>query len=209
VDGSADGQSHEERRLLVEECVQADRRLDAVGALGEPDKETLVAGLALRELGVEGLELAFGEAGGEQPEALAAAGLDEGRHQQAVQLPLTGGGAHQRLEALRVGVSYVAPQHQASPFDKPEHPHQVASFFSGKPGHLRREAWDGWIGLQQREGVGSSLLLAVRMVDKHRVQLGQRTWKPARRGGRAQDEGLGLGRRGWKGGGHGVSWALS
>ena len=149
VNGRPDGEPPQEGGFGVEEDVQSLACRAAVGALGKPHKQPLVAVLALGELGVEDLKLTLWEARGEQPQALAAARLDEGRHQQTVELPLSGGRPDEALKALGVGVPAVAAQSEAPSLEPPQNPRQVPRFFSGEARHLGRKALDVRVGLKQ------------------------------------------------------------
>jgi hypothetical protein len=204
VDCGPDGEPPQEGGLGVEEGVQSLQRSAAVGALGEPHKQALVAVLTLGELGIKGLQLTLWKARGQQPQPLAAARLDEGRHQEPVQLPLQRRRPDEGLKPLGVGVPAVAPQRQAPALEPCQHPRQVPGFFSGQPGHLRGKALDVRVGLEQRQGIGCRLLLAVGVVHQHGVQLSNREWKPTRGRLRPKHEASGVGRARRVGGGHGV-----
>ena len=144
----------------------------------QPEEELLVAILAPGELSVEPPEIGIGECPGEQREPLAAPGLDDRCHQQPIQLPLRGGGPHQRLERLGVRVPGIAAQREPSPLEELEHPGEMPALLACEPGHVGRESRDVGVRLEQRQGVRRRLLLAVGVIHEHRVEVRERVRQP-------------------------------
>jgi len=144
----------------------------------EPEEELLVTILAPRELCVEPPEIGVGELTGEERESLAAAGLDDRRHQEAIQLPLCGGRSHEGLECLRIRISRIATQRESSPLEQLQHPGEVTALLACEPRHVRRQSWDVRIRLEQREGIRRRLLLAVGVVHEHLVEVRERVRQP-------------------------------
>ena len=164
--------------LGVEEPLETRPGLLPVRPRRQPEEELLVAILAPGELSVESPELGIGERPGEERESLAAPGLDDRCHEEPIQLPLRGGGSHQRLERLGIRVTGITAQRQPPPLEELEHPGEVPALLACEPGHVRRESRDVRVRLEQRQGVCRRLLLAVGVIDEHRVEVLERVRQP-------------------------------
>src|SRR4051812_3568430 len=86
----------------------------AVIALGQAYEEATVASLGARDVPIEGLQVSVGEGLGDETEALAAARLDDTRHQQAIEQQLLLTRPDESAQGADVGVSAVRSEAAAS-----------------------------------------------------------------------------------------------
>src|ERR1700687_2355516 len=131
MDGGAYPHFVENLRFPLQKHQQSgDRLLLAMRLERRPDEYPLVTFLGLRKRLVQLSQGGLGQAMPQNPQALAAASLDDRRDQQSVQPALSTVLSHLGQQLLNVGISGIGTERDATLFQAGEHPGQMTALLA-------------------------------------------------------------------------------
>ena len=158
-----------------------------------------MARLAGQQVAIELPQLRIRAVGRQQGHAFVAAGLDQARHQEAVEHAVGLRSPHQGGEGRAIGGSGQGPQGNAAPGQQGLNPLEVLQLLPGQRAEHRRQLPITGVAEHQLQGHAGGLPLAMGMIQQHQIGMGESlrqpggvagTGQPAHPGGHATDEGL-------------------
>ena len=153
-----------------------------VGATDEParelDVETVVTGFAREERSVEGAHRGVGHALREELEPLAAACLDQRRDAQQVEQTPGLVAAYPRVQGHAVGARSDRLVSRAAGVEDLEYLLKMLELFARELGEGLLQEAVMRVGEEKLDGRPGRLLLAVRVIEEHLVEVRLRAWEP-------------------------------